>query len=159
MNRILKFRKVIQSDLEKFPLWYERIKGNQLFTHFIPSTYNSYEKSKSLPWFIILLNDDEEIGTIWFKQKDEMIEEYDLGIYLNHEKYFGKTIGKDAIRQAIDTLAPKMDMKEVFLNVRKNNQRAVKCYKDLGFTVIHDGEVLFGSKKIEFFRMRLDIEG
>ena len=77
------FREVIQSDLEKFPVWYTRIQGDQLFSHLIPSTFMGFEKSKRLHWYIITSN-AEEIGTIWLERKDAVQKEYDLGIYLNH---------------------------------------------------------------------------
>ena len=88
-NMNIHFHQVTQSDTNKFPVWYERIGGPDLFSNFIPSTFLSFEESKDLLWFIIL-DDDDEIGTIWFERKDPDMASYDFGIYLNRIDLFGK---------------------------------------------------------------------
>jgi hypothetical protein len=75
--------------MNRFPVWYERIGGVDLFSNFIPSTFVSFEESINLLWFIIL-DDHDEIGTIWFESKDLDMRSYDLGIYLNRIDLFGK---------------------------------------------------------------------
>jgi RimJ/RimL family protein N-acetyltransferase len=148
------FRKVAQFDLKKFPEWYERIGGPGLFSNFIPSTFVSFEESIDLLWFIILDNDDE-IGTIWFESKDLDMRSYDLGIYLNRIDLFGKGIGRKVIKAAIDSILSGKDVQELYLDVRKENIRAIRCYEKLGFKTIHEGEKVTFSGKIDFQRMQL----
>ena len=148
------FRQVIQSDIDKFQIWYERIGGPELFSNFIPSSFVSFERSNNLLWFIILDNDDE-IGTIWFQKKDKDKMSYDLGIYLNRIELFGKGIGKMVIKSAIDNIILKKEIQEIFLNVRQENVRAIRCYESLGFETIHEGEKITDSGKIKFKRMKL----
>ena len=64
---------------------------------------------------------------------------YDLGIYLNRMNLFGKGIGKKAIRSAIDTIIAEKDIQELYLDVRKQNVRAIRCYESLGFETIFEG--------------------
>ena len=148
------FRQVTQSDIEKFPAWYERIGGSELFSNFIPSTFLSFEESKDLLWFIIL-DDDDEIGTIWFERKDPSKASYDLGIYLNRSDLFGKGIGGTVINAAMDTLLSEKAEQELYLDVRKENMRAIRCYKKLGFEVFQEGEKVTPTGIIKFQRMRL----
>jgi|GEM_PF-2146559 RimJ/RimL family protein N-acetyltransferase len=150
----INFRKVEPSDLNKFRVWYERIGGSELFSNFIPSTFVSLEESKGLLWFIIL-DDEEEIGTIWFERRDQETRCYDLGIYLNRIDLFGNGIGKEAIHTATETILSREDARELCLDVRKGNFRAIRCYKKLGFATIHEGEKVTASGKIKFQRMRL----
>jgi RimJ/RimL family protein N-acetyltransferase len=148
------FRQVIQSDIDKFQIWYERIGGPELFSNFIPSSFVSFERSNNLLWFIILDNDDE-IGTIWFEKKDTGKMSYDLGIYLNRIELFGKGIGKMVIKSAIDNIIRKNEIQKTYLNVRQENMRAIRCYESLGFKTIHEGEKITDSGKIKFKRMKL----
>ena len=43
----------------------------------------------------------------------------------------------------------------LYLDVRKENIRAIRCYKGLGFETIHEGEKVMPLGKIKFQRMQL----
>ena len=58
--------------MNKFPVWYERIGGAELFSNLVPSTFVSFEESNDILWFIIM-DDNDEIGTIWFERKDPAV--------------------------------------------------------------------------------------
>jgi len=124
-----------------------------LFSNFIPSTFVSFEESKGLLWFIIL-DDENEIGTIWFESKDQDMVHFDLGIYLNRIDLFGKGIGRKVIVSAMDTILSGMDVQELFLDVRSENIRAIRCYKKLGFKTAQEGEKVTPLGTIKFQRMR-----
>jgi RimJ/RimL family protein N-acetyltransferase len=153
-NMNIHFRQVTQPDRDKFPIWYERIGGSELFSNFIPSNFVSFEESKNLLWFIVLDNDDE-IGTIWFERNDTDKMSYDLGIYLNRIELFGKGIGKMVIKSAIENIIREKDIQKIYLNVRQDNVRAIRCYERLGFETIYEGEKKTDSGKIKFKRMKL----
>ncbi|CAB1063548.1 hypothetical protein D1BOALGB6SA_8331 [Olavius sp. associated proteobacterium Delta 1] len=150
------FREVIQSDLNKFSEWYGRIGGSNLFSNFIPSTFVSFEESKELLWFIIL-DDDEEIGTIWFERKGLDMASYDMGIYLNRTDFFGKGIGRTVIKLAIDSIISPKNVKELYLDVRNGNMRAKRCYESLGFRTVHLWEKHTESGEIKANRMKLSV--
>ena len=155
-NMNIQFRQVTQYDINKLPVWYERIGGTELFSNFLPSTFVSFEESKDLLWFIIM-DDNDEIGTIWFERKNPEKMSYDLGIYLNRIDLFGKGIGRTVIRSAMDNILFEKDVQELYLDVRKVNIRAIRCYEKLGFETIHEGEKATSSGKIKFQRMKLII--
>ena len=148
------FRKVTPSDITKFHVWYERIGGVELFSNFMPSSFVSFEESIDLLWFIIM-DDNDEIGTIWFEKEDPAKRSYVLGIYLNRTDLFGKGIGQEAIKSAMDTILSGTDVQELHLDVRSENTRAIRCYEKLGFKNIHEGEKVTPSGKIKFQRMQL----
>ena len=147
------FREVTHSDLNKFPLWYERIDGPELFSNFIPTTFKTFEDSSVMLWFIIM-DDEDEIGTIWFEKKNPDKLEIDLGIYLNRTDLFGKGIGRTLIKYAIDTFLSKNDAEELYLDVRKENIRAIRCYEKSGFKAIQEGEKTTSYGIITFLRMK-----
>ena len=153
-NMNIHFRQVTQSDMNKFPVWYERIGGAELFSNFIPSTFVSFEESNDILWFIIM-DDNDEIGTIWFEREDLDKMSYLLGIYLNRIDLFGKGIGRNVIKSAMDTILSGMDVQGLYLDVRKENIRAIRCYEKLGFKAIYEGEKVTSSGKIKFQRMQL----
>ena len=156
-NMDFHFRRVLASDLNKFSFWYERIGGSGLFSNFVPSTFVSFEESNDLFWFIIL-DGDEEIGTIWFEQKGPDHKSYDLGVYLSRTDLFGKGIGKTVIRSAMEFITAEKDIQALYLDVRKGNVRAIRCYESLGFKTIFEGEKSSAFGNIQFKRMKLSLK-
>jgi RimJ/RimL family protein N-acetyltransferase len=100
------------------------------------------------------MDDNDEIGTIWFERKDPDRASYDLGIYLNRNDLFGKGIGALVIKSAMDTILSEKDAQELYLDVRRENIRAIRCYKKLGFETVLEGEKVTPSGKIKFKRMQ-----
>lgn len=113
------------------------------------SHYNEYEKvfetdlkqyqsriypSKNatvLCWYHIKA-DDKYIGAIWLeKNVDEDFAV--LGIFITDELYRNKGIGKAAIEQIIKTDLQYIHTNKILLHVREENERAIRCYKSVGF--------------------------
>ena len=153
-NMNIHFRQVTPSDIKKFPVWYERIGGTELFSNFIPPSFVSFEESNELLWFIIM-DDNDEIGTIWFDREDPDKMSYILGIYLNRKDLLDKGIGGMVIKYAMDTILSEKDVQELYLDVRRENKRAIRCYEKLGFKSLHEGEKVTFLGKIKFLRMQL----
>jgi RimJ/RimL family protein N-acetyltransferase len=139
--------------MNKFPVWYERIGAAELFSNLIPSTFVSFEESNDILWFLVM-DDNDEIGTIWFEREDPDKMSYVLGIYLNRIDLFGKGIGRKVIKSAMDTILSGKDVQGLYLDVRKENIRAIRCYEKLGFKTIYEGEKATSSGKIRFQRMQ-----
>ncbi len=147
------FRQVTESDMNKFSVWYERIGGAELFSNLVPSTFVSFEESSDILWFIIM-DDNDEIGTIWFEREDPESMSYVLGIYLNRIDLFGKGIGRKVIKSAMNTILSGNDIQELYLDVRIENIRAIRCYEKLGFKSICEADKVTSSGKIKFQRMQ-----
>jgi len=58
-----------------------------------------------------------------------------LGIYIAEPEYRGRGIGEKTIRHLINAAFKDLGLSRVYLNVRKNNERAINCYKKCGFNI------------------------
>ena len=82
-------------------------------------------------WYHIK-SDNKYIGAIWLEKNDG--EDFAvLGIFLADELYRNKGIGKTAIEQIIKTDLQHVHTNKIFLRVREENERAIRCYKSVGF--------------------------
>lgn len=88
------------------------------------------ENSKILCWYHIKA-DGKYIGAIWLEKNDEDFAV--LGIFIADEFYRNKSIGKSAIEQIIKTDLQYMHTNKILLRVREENERAISCYKSVGF--------------------------
>jgi ribosomal protein S18 acetylase RimI-like enzyme len=44
------------------------------------------------------------------------------------------------IKSAIENIIREKDIQKIYLNVRQDNMRAIRCYERLGFETIYEGE-------------------
>lgn len=84
-----------------------------------------------LSWYHIKVR-RKYIGAIWLEKSDK--EKFAvLGIFISDKKYRNKGIGKKAIKQLIISDLQYFGTKKILLNVREDNERAIRCYKKVGF--------------------------
>ena len=89
------------------------------------------ENAEALRWYHIK-SDEKYIGAIWLEKNDS--EDFAvLGIFIANELYRNKGIGKAAIEQIIKTDLQHMHTNKILLRVREENERAIRCYKSVGF--------------------------
>ena len=89
------------------------------------------ENAEVFRWYHIKA-DTKYIGAIWLeKNTDEAFAV--LGIFIADELYRNKGIGKAAIEQIIKTDLQYMNTNKILLRVREENERAIRCYKSVGF--------------------------
>ena len=89
------------------------------------------ESAEVLRWHHIK-QDDKYIGAVWLeKNADDNFAV--LGIFIADEFYRNKGIGKSAIEQIIKTDLQHMHTNKILLRVREENERAIRCYKSVGF--------------------------
>lgn len=84
-----------------------------------------------LSWYHIKVR-KKYIGAIWL-EKSEKENFAVLGIFISDMKYRNKGIGKRAIKQLIISDLQYFGTKKILLNVREDNERAIRCYKKVGF--------------------------
>ncbi len=89
------------------------------------------ENTEVLRWYHIKA-DDKYIGAIWL-EKNANDDFAVLGIFIADEFYRNKGIGKAAIEQIIKTDLQYMYTNKILLRVREENERAIRCYKSVGF--------------------------
>ncbi len=89
------------------------------------------ESAEIFRWYHIKAN-KKYIGAIWL-EKNANENFAVLGVFIADELYRNKGIGKAAIRQIIKTDLQHMRTNKTLLHVREENERAIKCYKSVGF--------------------------
>ncbi|MDP4179576.1 MAG: GNAT family N-acetyltransferase [Bacillota bacterium] len=73
------------------------------------------------------------IGSVWLEDITDI--EAKISIYIALPEYRGIGLGKKIILQVLDNAFNNLKLKQVYLNVRENNIRAIECYKSCGFTI------------------------
>ena len=89
------------------------------------------ESVEVLRWYHIK-TDNKYIGATWL-EKDANDDFAVLGVFIADELYRNKGIGKAAIEQIIKTDLQYMNTNKILLRVREENERAIRCYKSVGF--------------------------
>lgn len=89
------------------------------------------ENAEHLRWYHIKAN-EKYIGAIWL-EKNSGDNFTVLGIFIADESYRNKGMGKAAIEQIIKTDLQNMGTNKILLRVRAENERAIRCYKSVGF--------------------------
>ncbi len=114
MSHYSEYEKVFETDLKQYQ------------SRIYPS-----ESAEVLHWYHIKA-DKKYIGAIWLeKNADEDFAA--LGIFIANELYRNKCIGKAAIELIIKTDLQYMHTNKILLRVREENERAIRCYKSVGF--------------------------
>ena len=98
------------------------------------SRFYPAEPKDTLFWKMIAVL-DEIVGTVWL-ERTTVAREARLGILIWNSLYQSKGIGRTVIEKVI---AEAKDIDTIVLNVRRFNERAIRCYKSVGFIVEHEG--------------------
>lgn len=61
--------------------------------------------------------------------------------YIGNKNYWGKGFGKEIVLKLIE-IAKQKNLNSIWLKVLKNNNRAIKLYKKLGFNVENETETM-----------------
>jgi RimJ/RimL family protein N-acetyltransferase len=87
-----------------------------------------------IAFFAVWANDSgKHIGNIKLEVQDRKAAVSDLGLLLGDKNYWGKRIGYEACRLAIQYGFEEMKLRKIYLAVYENNPNAKKLYEKLGF--------------------------
>ena len=89
------------------------------------------KQTQYLRWYHIK-TDDKYIGAIWL-EKASSDDFAVLGIFIADKDYRNKGIGAKAIDKVIKKDLLHMHTNKILLRVREENERAIRCYKAVGF--------------------------
>ncbi|EOW9228654.1 GNAT family N-acetyltransferase [Vibrio cholerae] len=149
---MISLRNVIRSDLKAIHRFAQEIQSEQFMSRYLPHGAN-YEQMQqnAFVWKIILV-DDCDAGVIWL-DKTVSHNEVVLGIMLFSSTLFGQGIGQSAIKLLMSELVAMNWTGFIKLNVRAQNDRAIACYKRLGFEVIGTDSKAANGKLISYHQM------
>ncbi|HMK91726.1 MAG TPA: GNAT family N-acetyltransferase, partial [Thermoleophilia bacterium] len=107
-----------------------------------------------LLWYVVVA-EGREVGTVWVERCAAQ-DDPRLGVFLGDPSDFGRGIGREALRLAIAESRIAFPEKPITLHVRQTNQRAVRCYRAVGFEIVDSGTKLLPSgAEISFLTMVL----
>ncbi len=119
----------------------------------------------TVSFFAICSNEtNEHIGNVKLDFYDSKANVAELGLLIGNKNYWGKGVGSQACKLAIEYGFNTMNLRKIYLAVYENNPNAKKLYEKLGFTlegtlrkhILADGNLcdkyLMGIFKNEFIK-------
>jgi RimJ/RimL family protein N-acetyltransferase len=97
---------------------------------------NSIIKKQDHVFSIIDLQTDELIGRCMLFNVDHVNRRARLGIGIGEKSYWNKGYGQEATRLLLDYGFNLLNLNNIMLGVFSYNERAINCYKKVGFKVI-----------------------
>ena len=91
--------------------------------------------------------DDIKIGSVYLQHIDNKNKKCEFGILIGEEKYIGFGRGREANELICKYGFEELGMNKIYLRVLADNARAIKSYKNAGFTkeyLLHDDVVIDG---------------
>lgn len=87
-----------------------------------------------IAFFAICSNDtNEHIGNVKIDFHDKKANVSELGLLIGNKNYWGKGVGYEACKMAIEYGFDQMYLRKIYLAVYENNQNAKRLYEKLGF--------------------------
>ncbi|MBF0753068.1 GNAT family N-acetyltransferase [Jeotgalicoccus nanhaiensis] len=134
---------------------YEGIIPNNIQENFLKGAYNDEMMQKSLSHSLLLVAEAENkiVGFVNFSPVNEQGQTELSAIYL-YPKYQGHGIGSALLDKGIAMLG---NLKEVHLNVEKDNTIGTNFYKAKGFKIVDEYDDNFDDHILKTVRMLLKI--
>ena len=88
-------------------------------------------ESKKDHHYAILVSEKKIIGHLALSHINK--NKAEIQIVVGEKEYWGKGLGTLAIKKGVDEAFNRLGYKEIYLEVRPNNQRAIKAYQNVGF--------------------------
>lgn len=93
-------------------------------------------KKKENQFAIVKLENEELIGGCGFHEVDHIKRIGTLGIFIGEEQNRGKGYGKEALNLLLEFGFQYLNLNNIMLHVFSFNERAIHCYKKIGFQEI-----------------------
>ena len=118
------------------------------------------EQKNILFWAIHLKESKKHIGNIKIDPIDHNKKSGEYGILMGDKKKWGKGFGKEASRRILKYCFEDLKFNEITLGVKKDNNKAVKFYKKMGFTIdeVKKDVGIYNSKLSNSLRMSLNVK-
>lgn len=158
MNLVL--RRFEENDLAYLDGWSHAVGAYRYMQKVTPLNYSTPEDlkkwGKDFVWFAITI-DHEAIGGVWVDRRRPGDSLGILGIIIGRPDILGKGIGRRAISMAIHEAIGILGVTRIRLTVRKENVRAIRAYRSVGFEVSGQGTTtLEDGTSVHFYRMETE---
>ena len=85
---------------------------------------------------IIDSNTEKLIGNIGLMDVNHIHKSAEIGVFIGNKDYWGKGYGSEALSLLIDYSYQTLNLHNIMLRVYSFNERAIKCYENIGFKKI-----------------------
>lgn len=110
--------------------------------------FDNLKNSKDYVFSIVTQKEDKLIGNCSINKIDNISGTTELGIMIGEEENRSKGYGFETLRLLLDYCFNQLNMHNVCLRVLSINERAIKCYKKVGFKEVgRNREVRFHNGK------------
>ncbi len=156
----LSLRRFEENDLSQLDDWSHAVGAYKYMQKITPLNYSTPEDlknwGKDFVWFAITI-DHEAIGGVWVDRRRPGDSLGILGIIIGRPDILGKGIGRRAISMAIHEARGTLGVTRIRLTVRKENARAIRAYRSVGFEVSGQGTTaLDDGTSVHFYRMETE---
>jgi len=131
------------NDAEKYTEWLNDLEVSTGLGHVYEGTINVdveigilEELSKKHNYSIIDIETDELIGSCGFSIIDNLNQTAENGIFIGNKKFWDKGYGAEAMALLMDYGFKALNLHNIMLRVFSFNERAIRCYKKIGFKTI-----------------------
>lgn len=94
------------------------------------------QNSNQYQFAIVRLEDNQLIGNCGFHAIDHLRQCSDVGLFIGDEENRNKGYGKEVLNLLLDYGFYYMNLNNIMLKVFSFNERAINCYKNVGFKEI-----------------------
>lgn len=99
--------------------------------------------------YFVILKDEEVVGRVGLKKKDSSVE---YSILIGVSTLYSKGLGTQITKCFINEMLREPDVLTVYLGVRADNLRAIRCYEKAGFQIAKS----YYENQIKMYEMRVD---
>jgi RimJ/RimL family protein N-acetyltransferase len=134
---VTSLRPVAEDDQANIGRWAGFAAGHMSRTRPLDDAADCHAPTSGLYWYVIVA-DGRDVGTVWVELPPGSSEAV-LGVFLCDASHLGRGIGTTAVGLALAEFRAAHPGLSVALRVRRTNQRAIACYRRVGFTVTGSG--------------------
>lgn len=105
---------------------------------FTPEIHNKWmqtmvESGQVIQFIIWECKSNKKIGSVYLRDIDYINKKSELGIFIGEKDALGKGYGKLACHLILSYTFEHLNLSKIFLRLLSTNNRAFKCYNDVGF--------------------------
>jgi RimJ/RimL family protein N-acetyltransferase len=147
-------RPVAPEDLATIARWAVAVGSDSYMSRTRPTAAGAdrHDPASGLFWYLVV-EDARDMGTVWIERLPAEPEAR-LGVFLGSTEDFGRGVGRAALRLAIREFRKAFPAEAISLHVRRSNERAIRCYRSVGFAIVDTGTKRSRSGAlVTFYRM------
>lgn len=97
--------------------------------------FNDEVATGKVAQFVIVLDNGDEIGSVYLRNIDKANRKAELGIFIGEESAIGRGYGTQAVKLLCDYGFSELKLHKIILRVVQSNQAAISTYRKNGFEI------------------------